>query len=124
MDNKVQDFCHQYDAVCGPSHQRHRRVKRIPYSLYESDPSMLYTVPYEEIPCVSIEMPEDRFRALLEHNDWVKKAGLKDSNFFSNHVLRVSEMIVEHETECRIRNENPAVKIAYEKYRMLLELSR
>ena len=125
MDKQVQEFCHKYEAQCGPTGRPWRRVKRIPYSLYrESDPSIFQTVEYTETATIRIEMPEDRFRALLDHAEWVQKAGLHDNMHFSNNVMRVSNLIVEHEEECRVRRENPAVKIAYEKYRMLLELSR
>ncbi len=124
LDKKIQEFCYKYEARCGPTGQPWRRVKRIPYDLYKEDPYILDTVQYTEIDTVRIEMPEDRFRALLEHADWVEKAGLQDNRHFSNNVMRVSELIVEHEAECKIRHENPAVKLAYEKYRMLLEMAR
>jgi hypothetical protein len=100
-----------------------RRAKRMDYKVWsDSDPSIFQTIPYEDIKCVEIHMPEDRFRALLEHNDWVEKVGLQGNNFFNNNVSRVSNMIVEHERECRIRNENPSVRAAYEKYQTLLRL--
>ncbi len=88
----------------------------------ESDPLTAYTIPYEEVKCVEIHMPEDRFRALLEHDDWVEKAGLKDNQFFNNNVSRVSNLVVEHERECRIRHENSSVRAAYEKYQTLLRM--
>jgi len=48
------------------------------------------SVPVEEIKCVEIHMPEDRFRALLEHDDWIQHAGLQGNNYFANNVSRVS----------------------------------
>lgn len=118
---ELKDFCQQYDALVGPSSRMHRRVKRMDYKMWsESDPNIFQSIPYEDIKCVEIHMPEDRFRALLEHDEWVSKAGLQDNNFFNNNVSRVAQMVVEHERECRIRQENPAVKKAYEKYLMLL----
>ena len=67
-------------------------------------------------------MPEVRFRALMEHDHWLANAGLHDNKYFTNNVMRVSNMVVDHERECRIRQENPAVQAAYEKYQMLLGL--
>jgi hypothetical protein len=123
--NEVKEFCHKYDAYVGPGSRIHRRSKRMDYRMWsESDPSIFQTIPYEDVKCVEIHMPEDRFRALLEHDDWIKQAGLHDNSFFNNNVSRVSNMIVEHERECRIRQENPAVKLAYEKYLTLLNLVR
>lgn len=124
MDNKIQEFCYKYEARCGPTGQIWRRHKRIPYSFYQEDPTIFATIDYTEVQTIRIEMPEDRFRALLEHADWVETAGLKDNQHFANHVMRVSEIFIEHEKECKIRHENLAVKNAYEKYRMLLELAR
>ncbi len=123
MKHKEEAFCRRYEAYVGPSSRMHRRVKRLDYKLWsESDPSILQTIPYEQVKCVEVHMPEDRFRALLEHDDWVIKAGLKDSGFFNNNMSRVGIIIDEHERECRIRNENPAVRAAYEKYQTLLRL--
>jgi len=122
---ELKEFCQKYDAYVTESARMHRRIKRMKYSLWsESDPEIFNTIPVTDVKCVEIHMPEDRFRALLEHNDWVENAGLYDNRHFSNNVMRVSNLIVEHEEESKIRNENPAVKIAYEKYKMLLELAR
>lgn len=121
MSKEIQKFCYKYEAVVGPSSKKWRRPARVDYQIWrDSDPSMFQTMKYEELPMVDITMPEDRFRALLEHDDWVSKAGLQDNNFFNNNVMRVSNLIVEHERECRIRQENPTVKLAWEKYQMLL----
>lgn len=120
MDDKVKEFCYKYDAIAGPSARNWRRPQRVNYSIWsESDPNMFQNT-YEEIPMVDITMPEDRFRALLEHDAWIERAGLQDNQFFANNVMRVSNMVVEHERECRIRQENPAVQKAWERYQMLL----
>lgn len=125
VDKKIKEFCFKYEAKAGPTGQVWRRVKRVPFNEYMADPRVFETyIHYHEIQTIRIEMPEDRFRALLEHEQWVASAGLHENKHFSNNVMRVSELIVEHETECKIRNENPAVKAAYEKYLMLLELAR
>ena len=124
MDDKIKEFCYKYEARCGPTGQAWRRTKRVSYSLYKEDPYILSQIEFDEIQTIRIEMPEDRFRALLEHSDWVERAGLHDNRHFSNNVSRVSQIIIEHEEECKIRHSNPAVKLAYEKYRMLLELAR
>jgi hypothetical protein len=121
---EAKEFCYKYDAYVQDSGRMHRRSKRIDYKMWsESDPEMFFqSIPYEEVRCVEIHMPEDRFRALLEHDDWVEKAGLQDNRHFANNVSRVSQMVVDHDRECRIRNANPSVQIAYEKYQTLLRL--
>ena len=121
--NDIKEFCHNYDAYVQESKRMHRRSRRIDYKMWsESDPTIYQTIPYEDVKCVEIHMPEDRFRALLEHEDWVKHAGLHNNSFFNNNVGRVSQMIVDHDRECRIRQENPAVRAAWEKYQTLLRL--
>ena len=123
MLHEVDVFCKKYDAYVGPSTRMHRRVKRMNYDIWsKGDQDIFNSVPVEEIKCVEIHMPEDRFRALLEHDDWIQHAGLQGNNYFANNVNRVSHMIVEHERECRIRQENPTVRAAYEKYQTLLAL--
>jgi hypothetical protein len=47
----------------------------------ESDPEVFQQFPYEEIKCVEIHMPEDRFRALLEHDEWLYNSRI------SNHMV-------------------------------------
>lgn len=122
MDD-IKKFCHNYDAYVRESSRIHRRAKRIDYKMWsDSDTDFFQSIPYEEVKCVEIHMPEDRFRALLEHEDWVKNAGLQNNSFFANNVSRVSQMIVDHDRECRIRHANPAVRAAYEKYQTLLRL--
>jgi hypothetical protein len=120
---EANDFCRKYDAYVQDSNRMHRRSKRMPFQMWsESDPEIFQQIPYEQVRCVEIHMPEDRFRALLEHDDWVEKAGLQDNRHFANNVSRVSQMVVDHDRECRIRNANPSVQIAYEKYQTLLRL--
>lgn len=120
-DEQISEFCHRYEALVSPSHRMHRRVKRLDYTAFkETGPELWNRTPYHDEKCVEIHMPEDRFRALLEHDDWISKAGLQDNGFFNNNVGRVAQMVVDMEKETRIRHENPAVRIAYEKYLLLL----
>jgi hypothetical protein len=122
QNKEVDKFCRKYDAVAGPSHRRYRRPRPVDYKIWsESDPEMFFTnMAYDDVAMVEIHLPEDRFRALIEHDDWISHAGLSDNRYFQNNVSRVSNLIVEHERECRIRNENPAVQKAWEKYQLLL----
>jgi hypothetical protein len=123
MDKEVKEFCSKYDAYVQDSHRMQRRVKRMPFQMWsESDPEIFQKIPYEEIKFVEVHMPEDRFRALLEHDEWLSKAGLYDNSYFNNNVSRVANLIVQLERETRIRHENPSVKIAWEKYQTMLSL--
>jgi hypothetical protein len=116
---EANDFCRKYDAYVQDSNRMHRRSKRMPFQIWsESDPEIFQQIPYEQVKCVEIHMPEDRFRALLEHDDWLHTAHM--SNYIKgNEAVWIVE---QHERETRIRHANPSVQLAYEKYQMMLNL--
>ena len=118
----VDKFCKTYNAKITPGGV-YRQAKPIDFGGwdYNSDRET-YSVEYEDLRLVNISMPEDRFRALMEHDEWVNRAGLQNNQHFENNVARVANIIVQHERECRVRNENAAVKAAYEKYIRLLHM--
>ena len=116
MTEKLKKFCKNYEAEVRESTSRHCRPSRLSLKLskYDSDEH----VSYEEIKCVEVRLPEDRFRALMEHDEWLQRAR-------DNRYSKADEGICiakQHEREARIRHENPAVRIAYQKYQTLLNL--
>jgi len=117
---EVQEFCGKYDAVVGPSSQRRRRHRLVTMQEWEKDP--FEPMPTWDVAMVEITMPEDRFRALMEHDHWLARAGLQHNNHFQNNVMRVSNMIVDHERECRLRAEHPALQKAWEQYQIMLRM--
>lgn len=123
MNDEVTEFCRRYDAQVKPSREICYRAVPVPISVFqEKGTAALKHREHEVVPIIKIRIPEDRFRALVEHDDWVGRAGLQDNSHFNNNVSRVSNLIIEHERECRVRHENPAVQAAYEKYQNLLSL--
>lgn len=123
MKDEVDKFCRKYNAEVKPSHRVFRRATWVKVGTSVSLPSDVFdNIDYGDVACVNIQMPENRFRALLEHDKWVTTAGLHNNNHFNNNVGRVANLVVEHERECRIRQENPAVRAAYEKYLTLMRL--
>lgn len=118
-EDKIDEFLYKYDAVVKPSHRMFRRASFTSFgSGYNITPSDVFdNIDYGDIPCVDIHMPEDRFRALVEHDEWLHR------RYAGRHFpTGVTDLVVEHERECRIRHENPAVKKAYENYQMLLRM--
>jgi hypothetical protein len=116
---EANDFCRKYDAYVQDSSRMYRRSKRIDYKFWsEGDPEVFQQFPYEEIKCVEIHMPEDRFRALLEHDEWLYNSRI------SNHMVggEAIQIVKQYERETRIRHANPSVQLAYEKYQTLLTL--
>jgi hypothetical protein len=120
----VEEFCRKYDARVSPSAQPWRRTKPVPFSVFEEQGMAAFAqIQYQDIPMVEITMPEDRFRALMEHDHWLANAGLRcDTNFFNNYVMRVGNMIVDHERECRLRSEHSALQKAWEQYQIMLRM--
>lgn len=119
--NFVDEFCRKYQAEIRPSNRRVRRAVPVPYSVFEAQGTSVFdTRQYQDIPMLDITLPEDRFRALMEHDHWLANAGLHDNGHFTNNVMRVSNMVVEHERECRLRQEHPALQKAWEQYQIML----
>ncbi len=119
MDKEVKEFCYKYNACVTDSSRMYRRTKRIDYKFWsESDPEIFQQIPYEEIKCVEIHMPEDRFRALVEHDEWLYNSRM------SSHMVggEAIQIVKQHDRETRIRHANPSVQLAYEKYQMMLNL--
>jgi|AntAceMinimDraft_6_1070360.scaffolds.fasta_scaffold46400_3 hypothetical protein len=116
---EVDKFCQKYDAYVRESSRMHRRLKPVSYAVCsDSDPEIFETMPITEVKCVEVHMPEDRFRALLEHDKWLYDA--RTSNYIiGNEAVYIVE---QHDRETRIRHENPAAKIAYDKYQNILRL--
>jgi len=123
VDRKVQDFCHKYEATIKPSHRKWRRYKPIQYKANDPYLPINHEVVYDEEPMVELTMPADRLSALIDLEDF--KDRLQKNLMSPVHSSGTAyHMLTEYEEECRIRHTNPAVRKAYEQYRMLLTLSR
>jgi len=87
---------------------------------YDEDSPIKYQqIVYDEIPMAEITIPIDRLNALLDLEDLRTRLEME--------VRPINQMaltlLTEYENECRIRHGNPAVKKAYDQYKMLLELA-
>ena len=120
MSKEINEFCHKYDAMARPSLQVSRRVRQTTVQMWsESDPEMFQTLPYYEVPMVEIIMPEDRFRALIETDDWLER--LKHAHIGHGYAA-VIRIVEEYEQEAILRNENPTLKDLYDQYQAMLRL--
>jgi len=112
MDDKARDFCRRYNARIETSQYRISKIKKdgIHFSPSQviADPAL--DIEYEQM--VAIHLPQARASALVEHDEWI----------FKDLDENLGDLVKQHEVECRARNENPAVKAAYEKYLTLLNL--
>ena len=95
QNKSLKKFCQSFDAHVEPSERRFARSKRLDYTDLK-DPNVYYTT--ETINSVAIHIPEDRI-----------------DDFIS--------IVDEHKyIEMEIRNSVPAVKLAYERYQLLLKM--
>lgn len=119
MNKEVNEFCHKYDAYVQPSTRMHRRIRRLPYDIWNySDP--FQSVPCEDVKCVEVHMPEDRFRALIEHDHWLELEQRRSADIGANAV----RLVREHEKENRLRHEHPGLMDAWQQYQTMLNLVR
>lgn len=116
-------FQNQYEMQVRPSYRKLRRVPRSYQNTsmwnYEISDSMLYqqaTIPVEEVDCVEILMPTDRLTELENLIAWYEGK--------ERHIKNYTDIIEQHRADERVRIENPVVRKAFEKYRILLELAR
>jgi hypothetical protein len=122
MTNETDNFCRKYDAYVQPSSRMHRRQTRFTNWQDYADVDVFKSLPVETIKCVEVHMPEDRFRALLEIDHWVNDVidrGYRDPNKdFAKHLVN------EHQQELVLREQYPALRIAWEKYQTVLRMCR
>lgn len=118
MDDNTKSFCDRYQARIEPSQYRINKIKNTDITFSDrdaiADPAL--DIEYEQM--VAVHMPEAQFHAFVEHKNWLEeRLKLHDARGKGIDII-----IQQHEHECRARNENPAVKAAYEKYLTLLNL--
>ena len=126
MSREVNYFCHKYDAVVGPSTRAHRRVKRVGYDEWRTNPDVFDQLEYQQVPMVEVHMPEDRFRALLEHDEWLDNAAQSipawQAGASNAAVSRAINLVDQHDEECRLRAQYPALQDLYQQYLSMLKL--
>jgi hypothetical protein len=121
MDNKeINEFCHRYDAQVHPSIRIVRRHKRVMYSEWRDNADIFQTIPYVDIKCVEVHMPEDQFRALIENKRWLDEREAYNRGF--PHIHRVQNIIAEYEDETRLRHQHAGVMDAWQQYQTMLQL--
>lgn len=119
MNKKVNEFCHKYDAYVQLSSRMYRRFKRPTLQIWsDSDPEMFQSMPSEDVKCVEVHMPEDRFHALLEHDQWLELEQRRGDLRGLNAVRIASE----REQENRLRHEHPGLMDAWQQYQTMLQL--
>jgi hypothetical protein len=119
MTDEVEHFKKKYRAHIQPGHRRYAVPKRMSmdsltpnYEPFDRD--------FEYESSVQIDMPERDFRTLIGIEAYFESQ-LRDRDW-ENFSGYAKSIVDGHEREMRIRNNNPAAKIAYEKYQVLLAM--
>jgi hypothetical protein len=120
MSEEVDKFIKKYRARIQESHRRYAVPKRI--SVASLSPTYEpFNLDFEYEPGVQIDMSKSDFATLVEMEEYFEKH-LRDRDWgnFSGHAKSIVD---QNEREVRIRNSNPAAKLAYEKYQTMLRLT-
>ena len=119
FEQQLKDFCKFYNANARPSNKRYARVD-YRYPDYFVDPyradvmSYEQSVRYNSIPMYEVDLPIDSLEKIVQN----------ENEFIHRKVdfEWVDQMREKERLESFIRSNNLAVKKAYEKYSMLLNL--
>src|SRR6056297_2530405 len=118
MDN-TEAFKKRYQAVVKQSPYRISKIKDHDYNYNWVDHlSLDDKLEFEYEQMIAVHLPQNRFRELVETEERFYK------RLNENQILggTASAIVRQAERELHIRNDNPAVKAAYEKYLHLLGL--
>lgn len=113
----VYKFARKYSAYIGDSRQYRRRM---PEPMMWDDPRAVYqhtfmTHTYDE-PYVELHMPRASFEHIISRDETEEQDAFK--------VQHALDVLQQHRVDERVRNDNPAVQNAWQKYLTLLELAR
>lgn len=113
-EKEVNRFLRKYEATAGMSHRMYAKRQPIRYTDWKGDIPFYQEV--EKEPYVEMYIPQHRFTELVEQEKYLS---------YLEQTAESSKNLVDGlRRDERIRNENPSVQKAYEKYLMLLELAR
>lgn len=118
MNKQELVFCKKYQAKVNVTSQRIYRYTTESRYITDGYPGEAMCT---AVNVIQIEMPEDRYRAMMEKERMLEK-------MFQQHSLANKHPIDyfwdKFLNESIVREQVPAVKIAYDKYKNLLELVR
>ena len=119
MTDLIQQFQNKYEAKVGESRERYATMRQVPYPMWNVkstasvyDQSMHYDYEY----AVEVTLCKEQFIKLIERDYHYSQLQQK-INYQEQLVDRMRE-------EYMVRMSSPAVQLAYDKYKMLLELAR
>jgi hypothetical protein len=117
-NKEVDEFLHKYEAKAYLSNKMFRRMRRIKFDYKDIDSAFdtITTLPVDEEPYVEVLIPQDRFRHLVEMEQFVKSVDTERE--------WAKRQYQDMKKESWIRQKNESVRKAYERYQTLLNLVR
>ena len=121
MDNsnkELNEFLYKYEARAQLSNMTYRRTRRIRFDYKDIDDAFdqLSTIPFEDEPLVEITMPQDRFRHLVEVEQFITSTD-REREWAKQEMERQRK-------EQWVRQKDERVRKAYERYQTILNLVR
>jgi hypothetical protein len=121
MSDDYKDFCRNYEVKV--LNDTKRRARYHPPQFF-TDPSRADLirndlVPYETESVYTLEIPESRFRALVE----MERRFYKWQRHSSGEIDMFQTLMDKEREEAYLRSTNPAVQKAYEQYSIMLNLA-
>lgn len=118
--DEVENFKNKYRAHIQDGHRRYAVPKRI--SMDSLSPMHEpFDLNFEYEPSVQIDMSRRDFEQLIDMEAYFESQ-LRDRDW-GNFSGYAKSIVDGNEREMRIRNNNPAAKKAYEKYRLILAMT-
>lgn len=113
--DELENFKQKYRAHVQPGHRRYAVPKRM-----SMDPLEPFDLDFEYESSVQIDMPKRDFETLIGMEKyWEEQLKWRDNHHYAGYAKSIVDG---HEREMRIRNNNPAAKLAYEKYLTILAM--
>jgi hypothetical protein len=119
-DNELENFKQKYRAHVQPGHRRYAVPKRMSIDPLSPDKDMPWDLDFEYESSVQIDMSKRDFETLIGMEAYFESQ-LRDRDW-ENFSGYAKSIVDKYEREVRIRNNNPAAKLAYEKYQTLLAM--
>jgi hypothetical protein len=117
MRDELEHFKKKYRAYVQEGNRRYAVPKRV--SMDPLSPSHEpFDLDFEYEPSVQIDISKRDFERLVEMHRWIEDK-IQGAYAVGSEAMYIYQ---QYERELRIRNENPGVKKAYEKYQTLLKM--
>ena len=110
----LKDFESKYEARITDSTEYKQYIRRMPYNMW--DGKIPFDSEVEVVPMKAIHLTRDNLERLIQEQDRM--------DWLMNDAEFGKKLWTKERTDKAVRDSNPAVEKAYQKYVMLLELAR